>query len=228
MNVQIIRTGEGLCNFNEISGKGKIPSHLSNVEILVTCYYPGNISNGLLYSPSHKYLESSISTDAGTIKIVFPSLGGTGTRLMYLEFAKSLQMASRRKQNNAFTKDSTIRDKFIINSNDGALDYADTKILPLLEGEKTIDLIFGGKEWQGFCNCCGLLPFNLCDKSKFAGDLSKPLQLLYFFCCFPGIPYLFSCALRPFRNMKDIILTNHTVFQYIRVKNYGICGCCGI
>lgn len=43
-------------------------------------------------------------------------------------------------------------------------------------------------------------------------------------CCFPYVNHIFSCALRPFKSMTDVVVTPNALVSYIRERNYGFCG----
>ncbi len=43
--------------------------------------------------------------------------------------------------------------------------------------------------------------------------------------CFPCLPYILSCALRPFQYETSIIITDMSVIRYAKSGNYGLCGC---
>ena len=156
-----------------------------------------------------------------------------------LPFAKSLMMTVTRVE--ALTK---IEFKDICEP--PVLDKTDLKGLPFLKGEIPVDIIKGGRNAETFSPFC-LIPTS---PPKFLYDrvyiiiLSKVIcrvqimfsSLVLFNRCsletlnkpfFPWVPYILTCAIRPLRATKDIILTENTIISYLVERNYGICGCMG-
>ena len=121
----------------------------------------------------------------------------------------------------------------------------DFKLLPLLgTSETVVDWMSGETVWEPFgaikknhpCNLMRscvtsytggalieCLPVdNLCsreglDANKYCGKTMP--------CCFPLVPYLLTCALRPFQTRKDVIITDMSVLRFARTQNFGFCGC---
>jgi hypothetical protein len=205
---------------------GMVPKNLkglTNFQIVTRCYIPGKVTGGYINSPNFKILETAISTSAGLIKINFPTLIGFNTRPTYMPFVNAMQMSSNRFYVDAEDVKKGKGKGLDLNAFERAiatpLDASDLKFIPLLSGESILDMIRSKPVFQPFCKyirdngdqyiCC---KENKCGKSFFS------------FLYFPVIPFILSCALRPFVSYSDIIVTKNTVFHYTRVKNNGLCG----
>lgn len=230
----IVITNRRVIVVDLVQRAGMIPSHLGSFHITIRCYIPGDIHSGYINSESYTDLESAIVTDGGMLKIDFPRLPGADTRKKFLPFAKAFQQSVHRlksfstisadveNQKVAVAAAKDIQD-FNVGSNIKIpLDKTDMELIPFVEGEKVIDFIRGVAKFQPFCNMIYWM------QGKQAADASTPQ-----FCCekgkncFPIIPYILTCALRPFRKLDDIIFTNNSIIQYVRTKNEGCCGFCG-
>lgn len=139
----------------------------------------------------------------------------------------------------------------------GSEKSTDWALLPLMGGTETVlDWLKGEQVWEDFgrttkdgpvnwlrsmCSlcCCGQLCVckpvdNLCSRAS--------LDQTTFPCCgwdgqatplcfFPCLPYMLTCAMRPFQTRKDIIITDMTIMRFARTQNFGFCGClrfCGL
>ena len=83
-------------------------------------------------------------------------------------------------------------------------------------------LFWGMNGTDGCCwndpvvNCCSYETCN--DECCCVGQRFTP-----FF--FPCIPYIFTCALRPFQYETTLIITNMSIIRLATHGNYGLCGC---
>lgn len=110
------------------------------------------------------------------------------------------------------------------NDSTSVLTDDDFKILPLLPGEVVICSVDGERSWLPFCaekytlrwvnwfratHFCSRPAANVCSKEVCG-------------CCFPWLPYVFTCALRPFQNHDDLIVTGTSLLRYTRARNWRV------
>lgn len=106
------------------------------------------------------------------------------------------------------------------------MDATDRNLMPLL-GDEILrgEVTSRGLNWQPFCSnkycleCCNVLRL-------FSGQ--EPITHL---CsheglgiCWPYLPYLCSCALRPFVKKQRMIITDTAIIGYSASRNWGLCG----
>jgi len=217
----LIITNKRIIDVDIFHRAGEIPSHLANVSIKSRSFYPHKVLGGYI-SGGMQSLTVGLNTVPGTLKFHFPS------GLDALPFAKALQMSTIRKDATLALEEGSIKKGV-----SSKLDSFDKNLLPLLEGEKLVSSIEGEETWLPYCKsksclrfvnwwrsrCCG--PCELCcDCSPVSNACSKEAC----YCCFPILPYLTSCFLRPFRANDDILLTKTSILRYTRSGNSGICG----
>lgn len=211
---------------------GTIPEHLSSFQITVTSYLPFEVYSGYIYSRDDHHLETIIHCKPGTILIDFPYVSKFykqgDTRKKYYPFIKSLHMTTSR-MNSSFNNEENACNLFQFDDVNKPF-LSDRKILsniPLLPDESLLDAVQGVMKWQQFldltfwfpfCYFPGAPPDYLCydRREEFPPIVSK--------CLFPLCPLILTCALRPFRKNSDIIVTEKTVIQLIRLRNFGLCG----
>lgn len=247
----LILTTKRLITMDLYERSGSIPATLSNFSVQCRSYVLGKVSSGYIRSLSKSHLEAGIETPAGAICVHFNTHtgdgggdGGTGRRGM--AFALAMQMSVERLKSKV-NLDHMLSSKATDKS-------TDLSLLPLMGGcEKIVDRLQGEKVWEPFFAASGKSLYNQCrafttatvgcgggmleckevdnccsreslDQNKFCGN-TLPCGL------FPCLPYVLTCALRPFQTRKDVIITDMSIIRFARTQNFGFCGClrfCGL
>ena len=98
-------------------------------------------------------------------------------------------------------------------------------MLPLFSGEKIISSVDGDRAWLPFCSEKYTLGcVNWCRVTQcWCRPVSNVCSREACGCCFPWLPFVFTCALRPFQNNDDLIVTPSTLLRYTRAGNFGLC-----
>jgi len=198
---------------------GTVPGHMANFSVQTRSLVAKHIWGGYVCSMGPTMLKSSIWTDAGEIHFKFPS-GREAT-----SFANALQCTVTRKDCNTVFKVSDDIEK-------PKLDETDLKLIPLLQNEIPISKFKGSRIWLPYgtgkwllrwinwwrayfyyyCFCLQCTPVsNGCSKEACGA-------------CFPWLHHIFSCALRPFKAMTDVVVTPNALITYSRERNYGCFG----
>lgn len=186
-----------------------IPGHMGNYSFQLRYFFPDDIETGYLryssnvglwgvlcswmlqccYQPKNE-VESYIRCGAGSL-----TLSG---RVVYVgSFAKQMHHVTGRQQS------CDIISEFKDTECDTSLTDNEKKYIPMLSNETIIMRHRGGGRKHDFYQpnfqaCC----YNLCNRST---------------PCFPVLPYIFTCALRPFLAVSDYIVTDYTLYN-IRAK----------
>lgn len=196
---------------------------VTNFGLTIRCYIPGKVTGGYISSPAFNQLETAISTSAGLIKVSFPTLPGLSTRTSYLPFANALQMSQNRYYVDAEDVGAQ-KNKLDLSAfekaQSGEIDENDLQFIPLLSGERILDSVKSIPVYLPFCKLANGDFF--CRENKYP-EADRLANL----CCFPILPNILTCFLRPFVSNSEIIITKNTIFHYNRIKNNGLCGCMG-
>jgi hypothetical protein len=182
---------------------GIIPHNLIDFTYQVTSYFPGQIKAGYFKGEGKDWLEVGLCTEGGELCF---SLFNRHNRS--INFAKALQSSTARvpaQQINYVPVSSEINVK------------DDMELLPLVPNEKVVDVIVGTTV---FHPCCFLNDCPICPCPYAIPLCSKDMCSF----CFPCLPEIFTCALRPFRTSSNIIITDSTIYNVIREGNSGLCG----
>jgi len=192
---------------------GTVPSNLDNFSVRVTTFLPGNVSGGYMRVTRQKNLEVGINAAAGPIHISFLAKAQKA-----LPFARSLHLTQSRV------------DAKISNWEDAgaAFDDVHLQILPVLPDERIRARIknsaeFSLADFQPCCNTCCLLQLWNFPRHICCGPVPYICSKESICCCFPWLPYILTCALRPFIRSQEVIITDSAVIQFIPIRNYGFC-----
>lgn len=249
----IVLTNKRLITMDLYERSGSIPATLSNFSVQVRSYVLEKVISGYIRSTDPNSLEAGIETPSGLISIFFL---GTGRKAM--AFAQAMQMSVARRQSKVdllkykqpaeyFTKDKST-DLALL-----PLLGEEETLIDWMRGEKIWER-FGQTQpdgltnylrqslsyWGGRClGCDGLI----CDcpdvghccspecLDKNTLCMMKGNELMSTCCLWPCLPYVLTCALRPFQTREDIIVTDMTMMRFVRTQNWGFCGClrfCGL
>ena len=216
----LILTNKRLLQVDIYERSGTIPITMSNFSLQVRSYFLGKVLGGYIFSNSKKHLQAGIETPGGTIGVNF-----IGTYRRALPFAMALQNGISRNAiqcdldmfKRDFSKESTL----------------DMGLLPLTSGEVVIDWLRGSKLWESFGSNPAILgAWNTCLTYIYGNIQSVGHVCSKESCgklCFPALPYVCSCGLRPFQSFDDIIITNKSIMKYSKTQNFGLCAskmCC--
>jgi hypothetical protein len=104
------------------------------------------------------------------------------------------------------------------------MDYADRDIIPFIPDEAIIEYASGTPRWQPFCDLFYWLFGSRCSEMYTPDRPVYVCQPASRECALPFLVYFLTCALFPFQKQNDIMITNNSIIQYIRIKNEGVCG----
>jgi len=233
----LVLTNKRLISVDIFERSGTVPLTLSNFSIQVRSYILDSINSGFINSQSRNHFECGVECDAGAIFINFSGNGRNA-----LPFAHALQMSTRRiksKINDDFSK-IKISDKELA----GYKNYFDLDLIPMIKDEITINVLNGNKIWEAcgsgiWASCCNNLRYyisccGICCWSKTVKHMWSKESCNNECCCkgqgntpvcFPCLPYILSCALRPFQYETSIIITDMSIIRYAKSGNNGLCGC---
>lgn len=213
----LILTNKRIIDIEINQRAGQIPFHLANVGIQVRSLFPGNIKSGYFASYGKHHLEAGLETDGGEIFFDFYS-GVESSGRDATEFVKALQMSTERADSNVQIERTT--------TSKNEINQKEMSVLPLLPSETFLGYVKGPNAFLPFCSDrCSLFCANSCVYPPVKNACSRDTLG----CCFPWMPYLCSCGLRPFLSTNDIMVTNNSIISYTRIGNKGFCcqpGCC--
>ena len=166
-------------------------------------------------------LTAAILTEGGELRIFF--YDGVGA----INFAKALTMTPIREKLMKTPvlpwSEDIIGDK---------LDDTELKYFPMMRGERVRASLKSSShytiaDFAPYCHEKNLLQcYNKCCRQCL---LSQPPVLNICSkescgCCFPWLPYVVTCCLRPFIQEEFMVVTDTAVFSYSSKRNYGLCG----
>lgn len=244
----LVLTNKRLMSIDIYERSGTIPLTLSNFSIQVRSYILDTVNSGFVYSKHKNHLECGIETTGGALFVCF-----SGTGRSALPFALALQMSVKRKSCAIRNDMSKVRGDFKEEDFPSVKFHlvpylTGEHTINVIKGNKSWEpfgqgfwalsceylrryfscsqlntlLCYGMNGTDGCCwndrvvNCCSFETCN--DECCCVGQRYTP-----FF--FPCIPYLATCALRPFQQEVNLIITNMSIIRVATHGNYGLCGC---
>ena len=243
----LVLTNKRLMTVDIYERSGTVPLSLSNFSIQVRSYVLGAVKSGFVYSKNKNHLECGIETDGGSIFVGFRGSGRAS-----LPFALAMQMSVQRKSSAIRSDMSKVSGDFKEEDFPSVkfhlVPYLSGEFnVNVLKGNHSFEP-FGQGIWANCCQCLrratngsyvhlltlGLTGTNGCcwndkvtnccsyetcnDECCCVGQRKTP-------CFFPCIPYILTCALRPFQYETTLIITNMSIIRLATHGNYGLCGC---
>ena len=215
----LVLTNKRLISVDIFERSGTIPITLSNFSIQVRSYILGSVKSGFIQSTSKKNLSAGMDCDGGSIHIEFL---GTGRKA--LPFAHAMQMSVTRVQSKMDASILDLKTNYASQNED-----VDWVMIPFLSDETTVDYITGDILWDPYgqgkrinrcCDSC----FRHCGCEKRVPVKNVCSKKACTKACFPLIPLLFTCCLRPFQVKTDLLMTDMSIIRYARKFNRGLCG----
>lgn len=172
---------------------------------------------------------------------LFVSFSGNGRSSF--PFALAMQMSVKRKTSAVKTDLSKVAGDFSVEQ----FPLLPWDLIPKMSGESIVNVIKGNHYWEpygigiwaklcicmrksvngslltGGPGCCWNKPVEqMCSKDSCNKDCCCAGQEYTPFF-FPCIPYIVTCALRPFQSETTIVISNMSIFRVATKGNYGLC-----
>ena len=189
--------------------------------IKVRSFILGSVKSGFIQSTDKTHLSAGMECDGGCINVDF-----SASARKALPFAHAMQMSVTRVQSKMEASILAMKTKYAEDSQNKDVDW---NMIPLLSNETGVDFINGEDLWEPFGQ--GKLVRYCCDRCYLYGGCWNKIPVenvcsikTCTSMCFPLIPLLFCCCLRPFKIKTDFLVTDMSIIRYARKFNRGLCG----
>jgi len=172
---------------------GQVPSHGSNYTFGCRNFFPRSIHQHGFITRSKNRVSGGVLTDFGPISLTFDMFGRRDVFEKFLNFFSFFQLNNKKSHCYPMEQPPSA-----IN-----LTGVENKVIRLEKGEFVIGRTQGDNNWR---------PLPVCSTVCQVGRCPRP--------CYPWLPWILCCSLRPKRQVSSIIVTNRCVYFMSAITNY--------
>jgi hypothetical protein len=173
--------------------EGCVPNHGANYGFGARSFFPRRVEQHGFVSRSRNRVAGGIMTDFGPLQISFDMFGRRDVFQQFLKFFEFFVTNDGEYP----VYQMTLPDKPV------QLSGVEASIIRLQPGEHVVGRIQGTNNWR---------PLPYCEKICNTHCCPSP--------CYPWIPWLLCCSLRPKRQVSSIVVTNRVVYFMSAITNY--------